>query len=53
MKAVLYDAPRSFASTKAPIPEAAAGEIRIKVDQVGVCGPICTSTKVTSRPCSR
>lgn len=38
MKAVLYDAPRSFAVTEVPTPEAAPGEVRIKVDQVGVCG---------------
>jgi D-arabinitol dehydrogenase (NADP+) len=38
LKAVLYDAPRSYNVTDVPTPEAAAGEIRIKVDQVGVCG---------------
>src|SRR4051795_12488153 len=38
MKAVLYDAPRSYSVTDVPTPEAAPGEIRIKVDQVGVCG---------------
>src|SRR3954454_4032046 len=38
MKAVLYDAPRSFTVTDVPVPEAAPGEVRIKVDQVGVCG---------------
>src|SRR3569623_1164974 len=38
MKAVLYDAPRSYAVTDVPTPEAAAGQVRIKVDQVGVCG---------------
>jgi D-arabinitol dehydrogenase (NADP+) len=38
MKAVLYDAPRSFSVTDVPVPEAAPGEVRIKVDQVGVCG---------------
>jgi D-arabinitol dehydrogenase (NADP+) len=38
LKAVLYDAPRSYAVTDIPTPEAAPGEVRIKVDQVGVCG---------------
>jgi D-arabinitol dehydrogenase (NADP+) len=38
MRAVLYDAPRSYAVTDVPTPEPAAGEVRIKVDQVGVCG---------------
>src|SRR3954469_12821132 len=38
MKAVLYDAPRSFTVTDIPTPEAGPGEVRIKVDQVGVCG---------------
>ena len=38
MKAVLYDAPRNYSVTDVPTPEAAPGEIRIKVDQVGVCG---------------
>ncbi len=38
MKAVVYDAPRSFSVTDVPVPEAGPGEVRIKVDQVGVCG---------------
>src|SRR3954454_7252144 len=38
MKAVLYDAPRSYSVTDVPTPEAAPGEIRVKVDQIGVCG---------------
>jgi D-arabinitol dehydrogenase (NADP+) len=38
MRAVLYDAPRSFAVTDIPLPEAGPGEIRIRVEQVGVCG---------------
>jgi D-arabinitol dehydrogenase (NADP+) len=38
MKAVLYDAPRSYTVTEIPTPQAAPGEIRIKVDQVGLCG---------------
>ena len=38
MKAVLYDAPRSYAVTEIPTPEVGPGEVRIKVAQVGVCG---------------
>ncbi len=38
MKAVVYDAPRSFAVKEIPTPEAGPGEVRIKVIQVGVCG---------------
>lgn len=38
MKAVLYDAPESFSVTDVPTPEPAAGQVLIKVDQVGVCG---------------
>ena len=38
MKAVLYDAARSFSVTEVPTPEPAAGEVLIKVGQVGVCG---------------
>ena len=38
MKAVRYDAARSYAVTEIPTPQSAAGEVRIKVDQVGVCG---------------
>ena len=38
MKAVVYDAPRVFAVRDVPTPEPAGGEVRIKVDQVGVCG---------------
>ena len=38
MKAVVYDAPRSYAVKDVPTPEAGPGEVRIKVDQVGVCG---------------
>ena len=38
MRAVLYDAPRSFAVTDIPLPVAGPGEIRIRVEQVGVCG---------------
>jgi D-arabinitol dehydrogenase (NADP+) len=38
MKAVVYDAARSYAVQEIPAPRAATGEVRIKVDQVGVCG---------------
>jgi D-arabinitol dehydrogenase (NADP+) len=38
MKAVLYDAPRSYAVTDIPLPDAGPGEVRIQVQQVGVCG---------------
>jgi D-arabinitol dehydrogenase (NADP+) len=38
MKAVLYEAPRRYAVTEIPTPQAAAGEVRIEVDQVGLCG---------------
>ena len=38
MKAVLYDGPRSYAVTDIPTPEAGPGEVRIRVEQVGVCG---------------
>jgi D-arabinitol dehydrogenase (NADP+) len=38
MKAVLYDAPRSYSVTEVPAPQAGPAEVRIKVDQVGVCG---------------
>ena len=38
MKAVLYDAARSYAVTEVPTPEPGPGEVRIKVHQVGVCG---------------
>jgi D-arabinitol dehydrogenase (NADP+) len=38
MKAVLYNAPRSYAVTDVATPEAGPGEVRIKVELVGVCG---------------
>jgi D-arabinitol dehydrogenase (NADP+) len=38
MKAVVYDAPLSYQVTEIPTPEAEAGEVRIRIDQVGVCG---------------
>lgn len=38
MKAVVYDAARSYAVTEIPTPQAGPGEVRIKVGQVGVCG---------------
>jgi D-arabinitol dehydrogenase (NADP+) len=38
MKAVVYDAPRSYSVREIPVPPAAPGAVRIKVDQVGMCG---------------
>jgi D-arabinitol dehydrogenase (NADP+) len=38
MKAVLYDAPRSYSVAEVPVPEPAPGEVLIKVDQIGICG---------------
>ncbi|MEO7744685.1 MAG: zinc-dependent alcohol dehydrogenase family protein [Actinomycetota bacterium] len=38
MKAIVYDGPRSHALQEVPTPRAAPGEVRIKIDQVGVCG---------------
>lgn len=38
MKAVLYDAPRSYAVTDIAMPQAGPGEVRIRVKQIGVCG---------------
>jgi D-arabinitol dehydrogenase (NADP+) len=38
MKAVVYDAPRSYQVTEIPVPDVGPGEVRIKVDQVGLCG---------------
>jgi D-arabinitol dehydrogenase (NADP+) len=38
MKAVVYDAARSYAVKQLPTPDAGAYQVLIKVDQVGVCG---------------
>jgi D-arabinitol dehydrogenase (NADP+) len=38
MRAVVYDAPRSYAVRDVPAPAAGPGQVRIRVDQVGVCG---------------
>ena len=38
MKAVVYDAPRSFSIQDIPIPVPGPGEVLIKVIQTGVCG---------------
>lgn len=38
MKAVVYDAPQSYRVTEIPTPDAGPGLVRIKVDEVGVCG---------------
>ena len=37
MKAVLYDAPRSYSIRQVPDPEPGPGEVRIRVVQVGIC----------------
>ena len=38
MKAIVYDAPRSYAYRDVPTPEPAAGELRIRVELTGICG---------------
>jgi D-arabinitol dehydrogenase (NADP+) len=38
MKAVLYEAPKTWSVTDVPIPVPAPGQVRIKVARVGVCG---------------
>lgn len=38
MKAVVYDAPRSFSIKEVPTPEPLVGEVLIKVTQTGICG---------------
>jgi D-arabinitol dehydrogenase (NADP+) len=38
MRAVVYDAPRSWTVREVDTPAVGPGEVRIKVDQVGVCG---------------
>jgi D-arabinitol dehydrogenase (NADP+) len=38
MKAVVYDAPRSFSITEIPEPTPGPGEVLIKVIQTGICG---------------
>jgi D-arabinitol dehydrogenase (NADP+) len=38
MKAVVYDGPRRFEVRDIPVPDPLPGEVRIKVNQVGVCG---------------
>jgi D-arabinitol dehydrogenase (NADP+) len=38
MKAVYYEAPKTWSVTDVPTPEAAPGQVRIKVGRVGVCG---------------
>ena len=38
MRAVVYDAPRSFAVTEIPDPVAGPGQVRVRVIQTGVCG---------------
>jgi D-arabinitol dehydrogenase (NADP+) len=38
MKAAYYEAAKTWSVTEVPTPEAAPGQVRIKVDQVGMCG---------------
>ncbi len=38
MKAVYYEAAKTWSVTDVPTPEAAPGQVRIKVGQVGMCG---------------
>jgi D-arabinitol dehydrogenase (NADP+) len=38
MKAVYYEAPKTWSVTDVPTPEAAPGQVRIKVGRVGLCG---------------
>ncbi|ABK71633.1 zinc-dependent alcohol dehydrogenase family protein [Mycolicibacterium smegmatis] len=38
MKAVLYEAPKTWSVTDVPTPQPGKGEVRIRVAQVGVCG---------------
>ncbi len=38
MRAVVYDAPRSFSVREVPTPEPGPGEVRLRVTQTGVCG---------------
>jgi D-arabinitol dehydrogenase (NADP+) len=38
MRAVVYDAPRTFTVREIPMPAAGPGQVRVKVLQTGVCG---------------
>lgn len=38
MKAILYDAPRSYTYREVPTPVPASGELRIRVELTGICG---------------
>ena len=53
MKAVVYDAPRSFTVTDVPVPEPGPGEVRIKVLAAGVCGTDLLCTRASFSPCTR
>ena len=48
MRAVLYDAPRSFSVTDIPMPEPGPGEVRIRVTRSASAAPTCTSTTASS-----
>ncbi len=38
MRAVVYDAPRSFSVEEVPTPEPGPGEVRVRIEQTGICG---------------
>ena len=38
MKAVVYEAPRDFSVRETPLPEPAAGEVRVALAATGICG---------------
>src|SRR5260370_12481938 len=38
MKAVVYDAPGSFTIRDVPTPDPKPGEVRVRVQQTGICG---------------
>ena len=38
MKAVVYDAPGSFTITEIRAPDPKPGEVRVRVQQTGICG---------------
>ena len=38
MKAVVYDAPGQYTIREIPTPDPAPGEVRVRVQQTGICG---------------